>query len=349
MAGSIFCRRLFLSSVSKFRPVRSLSTVETKFHNYQNVEMYLLEALSGFKNCLQSENSNKLSTIYEHYLNSTGKFFRPLLVGGVSMCCNTRSHINWGQQKLAFITEMIHTASLIHDDIVDNADIRRKSPSTNSMFGNVGSVFAGNLLMSRASIDLARLNNPLVIKILSQVIEDLVTGELMQLGLKKTADERINYYLSKTFKKTASLMAHSCQAASVLGDSESTGQADACFEFGRNVGLAFQLADDLMDFISSTQTDKPVNADLSMGLATAPVLFAALQHSELNTLIMRRFTEPGDVFLAREMVLNSTGIEDTRQLINNHIHSAQHALNFFEDTEPKGYLLGLVNTIVKKL
>ena len=349
MAANIVCRRLFSNLVlkSNYRSVRALAT-EIQFRN-ENVELYLFDTLSGFQNCLQLESSTKLATIYQHYLNSTGKFFRPLLVGGVSMCCNSESHINSSQQKLAFITEMIHTASLIHDDIVDNADIRRKSPTTNLVFGNIGSVFAGNLLMSRASIELARLNNAVVIKILSQVIEDLVTGELMQLGLKKTADERINHYLTKTFKKTASLMAYSCQAASVLSNDVKEGQTDACFEFGRNVGLAFQLADDLRDFISSTQTDKPVNADLTMGLATAPVLFAALQHSELNTLIMRRFTHPEDVLRAREMVLNSSGIEDTRQLINNHIHSAQMSLNFFADSEARGYLLGLVGTIVKRL
>merc|ERR1712122_268059 len=144
-------------------------------------------------------------------------------------------------------------------------------------------------------------------------------------------------------------MAHSCQAASILSNDVKIGQTEACFEIGRNVGLAFQLADDLLDFISCTQTDKPVNADLTMGLATAPGLFAALQHAELNTLIMRRFNEPGDVNRAREMVLNSTGVEDTRQLINNHIESAQMSLNCFEDSEAKRYLLGLVDTIVKRL
>ncbi len=113
------------------------------------------------------------------------------------------------------------------------------------------------------------------------MIEDLVKGEFMQLGTRDSAEERFVHYMSKTFKKTASLFAHSCQAVARLTSPRCSPVVERiAFEYGRNLGLAFQLMDDLLDFIAeSSNIGKPVMADLKLGLATAPVLFAARQVS----------------------------------------------------------------------
>jgi geranylgeranyl pyrophosphate synthase len=207
------------------------------------------------------------------------------------------------QRRLAEITELIHTASLLHDDVIDNAVTRRSSNSANTQFGNKMAVLAGDFLLGRASVALARLRNPEVIELLATVIANLVEGEFMQL--KNTAsdesypvftDETITYYLQKTYLKTASLISKSCRAAALLGHNNTPETVEAAYSYGRNLGLAFQLVDDMLDYtVSSTQFGKPAGADLELGLATAPLLFAWKHNPELGALVGRKFGQEGDV------------------------------------------------------
>ncbi|PIK56840.1 putative decaprenyl-diphosphate synthase subunit 1-like [Apostichopus japonicus] len=190
-------------------------------------------------------------------------------------------------------------------------------------FVKVSAILAGDYVLARASMSLARIGNPEVVIMLSQVIEDLVRGEFMQLGSKENENERFSHYLTKTYKKTASLIANSSKARitktpkkelmfpcsvmfflTIQGGcfrSVLRGFCQVAYEYGRNIGMAFQLIDDILDFTSTDETlGKPTVADLRLGLATAPVLFAALKQPELNAMIMRRFEVEGDVEKARE-------------------------------------------------
>ena len=206
------------------------------------------------------------------------------------------------QRRLAEITELIHTASLLHDDVIDHSVSRRGSPSANLEFGNKMAVLAGDFLLGRASVSLARLRNSEVIELLATVIANLVEGEFMQL--KNTArDERspkwsedaLTYYLQKTYLKTASLISKSCRAAAILGGSDAA-TVEAAYSYGKNIGLAFQLVDDMLDYTrSAKELGKPAGADLQLGLATAPLLFAWKSMPELGALVGRKFEEEGDV------------------------------------------------------
>lgn len=206
------------------------------------------------------------------------------------------------QRRLAEITELIHTASLLHDDVIDLSDSRRGAPSANTTFGNKMAVLAGDFLLGRASVALARLRDPEVIELLATVIANLIEGEFMQL--KNTAldeknpkfnEEAITYYLQKTYLKSASLISKSCRAAALLGECEQS-VVEAAYAYGRNLGLAFQLVDDMLDYtISGTELGKPAGADLELGLATAPLLFAWRTRPELGKLVGRRFAQEGDV------------------------------------------------------
>jgi hexaprenyl-diphosphate synthase len=206
------------------------------------------------------------------------------------------------QRRLAEITELIHTASLLHDDVIDHSTTRRSAPSANTMFGNKMAVLAGDFLLGRASVALARLRDPEVIELLATVIANLVEGEFMQL--KNTAqderepiwsEETISYYLQKTYLKSASLISKSCRAAALLGEC-APNVVDAAYSYGRNLGLAFQLVDDMLDYtISGSELGKPAGADLELGLATAPLLFAWRNRPELGKLVGRKFAEEGDV------------------------------------------------------
>lgn len=206
------------------------------------------------------------------------------------------------QKRLAEIIEMIHTASLLHDDVIDNADSRRGRMSGNLEFGNKLAVLAGDFLFGRASVCLARLRDPEVVELISTIIANLVEGEFMQLKNTATdytspefAKQTMEYYLQKSYLKTASLISKSCRSAALLGGATKE-VADAAYNYGRNLGLAFQIVDDLLDFtVTRVELGKSSGVDLKLGLATAPVLFAFEKYPELGPMIERQFDEPGDV------------------------------------------------------
>jgi hexaprenyl-diphosphate synthase len=206
------------------------------------------------------------------------------------------------QRRLAEITELIHTASLMHDDVIDHSVSRRSAPSANIEFGNKMAVLAGDFLLGRASVALARLRDPEVTELLATVIANLVEGEFMQL--KNTArdeknpawtEDTVEYYLQKTYLKSASLISKSCRAAAILGGSTPE-VVEAAYLYGKNLGLAFQLVDDMLDYtVSEAELGKPAGADLELGLATAPLLFAWKENRSLGKLVGRKFSQPGDV------------------------------------------------------
>jgi hexaprenyl-diphosphate synthase len=206
------------------------------------------------------------------------------------------------QRRLAEITELIHTASLLHDDVIDHSVSRRGAPSANLEFGNKMAVLAGDFLLGRASVALARLRDAEVVELLATVIANLVEGEFMQLR-NTASDERnpvytedtLTYYLQKTYLKTASLISKSCRAAALLGGADEK-TVDAAYAYGKNLGLAFQLVDDMLDYTRcEKELGKPAGADLELGLATAPLLFAWKTMPELGALVGRKFGGEGDV------------------------------------------------------
>jgi hexaprenyl-diphosphate synthase len=206
------------------------------------------------------------------------------------------------QRRLAEITETIHTASLFHDDVIDHSESRRGAASVNLQFGNKMAVLGGDFLLARASVALARLRHPEVIELLATVIANLVEGEFMQLKNTQRDEAHpsynegvLTYYLQKTYLKTASLISKSCRATAILGGADQN-TVEAAYAYGKNLGLAFQLVDDMLDY-TRTRKDlgKPAGADLELGLATAPLLFAWRSNPELGALVGRKFSGEGDV------------------------------------------------------
>ncbi|OOF98553.1 hypothetical protein ASPCADRAFT_393993 [Aspergillus carbonarius ITEM 5010] len=259
------------------------------------------------------------------------------------------------QRRLAEITELIHTASLLHDDVIDNAVTRRSFTSANLQFGNKMAVLAGDFMLGRASVALARLRDPEVIELMSTVITNLVEGEFMQL--KNTAadeknpvftDDTLSYYLQKTYLKTGSLISKSCRSTAVLGHSVPE-VVEAAYQYGRNLGLAFQLVDDMLDYtVSEAELGKPAGADLELGLATAPLLFAWKEYPELGPLVGRKFSQAGDVQKAREFVIKADGVEQTRILAQEYADKAIAAISDFPDSEAKAGLAQMCEKTMKR-
>ncbi|XP_074049141.1 all trans-polyprenyl-diphosphate synthase PDSS1 isoform X2 [Macrotis lagotis] len=296
--------------------------------------------------------TTELKEMCEYYFDGRGKAFRPIVVVLMARACNVHHNnchdVQASQRTIALIAEMIHTASLVHDDIIDDASSRRGKHTVNQIWGEKKAVLAGDFILSAASVALARIGNATIVSVLTQVIEDLVRGEFLQLGSKENENERFAHYIDKTFKKTASLLANSCKAVSILGCPDPVVH-EIAFQYGKNVGIAFQLIDDVLDFTSCTdQLGKPTATDLKLGLATGPVLFACQQFPEMNAMIMRRFSSPGDVERARQYVLQSDGVQQTTYLAQQYCHKAIREISKLRPSPERDALIQLTEIVLTR-
>ena len=287
--------------------------------------------------------NNKVSSETNTNSNDGSLFSQPLV--------QQRQDLPQAQRRLAEISEMIHTASLFHDDVIDGSDTRRGMPSVHTVFGNKMAILAGDYLLARASICLARLRHLEVVETMSTVIEHLVRGEVMQIRGTSSSEgknENMVYYLKKNFFKTGSLMANSCKSAALLADCPPA-LVDASYRYGKHVGMAFQLVDDVLDFEGSVSSmGKPTLSDLKAGLATAPVMFSARVFPELEEMMDRKFKEEGDVERARELVFQSDGLEQTKHLARLHAEFAMEALLELDDGVHRDALINLAYKVVSR-
>ncbi len=271
----------------------------------------------------------------EYLFGTKGKRVRPAIVLLMAKATMPDGEITEKHRRLAEITEMIHTASLVHDDVVDESDLRRGVPTVHSRFNNRVAVLAGDFLFAQSSWHLANLDNLAVVKLLSEVIMDLAEGEIQQ-GLNGfDTSLSIEAYLEKSYYKTASLIANSSKAAGCLS---------------RHIGLAFQIVDDILDFTASTETlGKPAGSDLISGNLTAPALFALEEKPYLEVLIEREFAQAGDLEQALALVEDSQGIERSQALATQHAQQAVQYLAALPHSESRQALIDLADYVLSRL
>lgn len=282
-----------------------------------------------------------LSAAAEHLFGAGGKRLRPAIVLLISRATMLDQEITPRHRRLAEITEMIHTASLVHDDVVDESEMRRGVPTVHSMLGsNRVAILAGDFLFAQSSWYLANLDNLEVVKLLSEVIMDLAAGEIQQ-GLNRFDQNMLlETYLEKSYYKTASLIANSAKSAGLLSD-VSRETSEHLYDYGRHLGLAFQIVDDILDFTGSAEIlGKPAGSDLKSGNLTAPVLFALEEKPYLKVLIEREFAQPDDLEQAIALIQDSHGLERARELAAQH---AQMAVEHIADLPPSECRQALIN------
>ncbi|KAB2601490.1 solanesyl diphosphate synthase 3 [Pyrus ussuriensis x Pyrus communis] len=291
----------------------------------------------------------KLASAAEYFfkMGVEGKRFRPTVLLLMSTALNITvpeppaqlrealsTELRARQQCIAEVTEMIHVASLLHDDVLDDADTRRGVGSLNCVMGNKLAVLAGDFLLSRACVALASLRNTEVVSLLSTVVEHLVTGETMQMTT--TSDQRcsMEFYIQKTYFKTASLISNSCKAIAVLAG-HTTEVATLAYEYGKNLGLAFQLIDDVLDFTgTSASLGKGSLSDIRHGIVTAPILFAMEEFPQLRTVVEQGLdNNPANIELALDYLGRSRGIHRTRELATKHANLAAAAIESLPESE----------------
>ncbi|KAM5537405.1 hypothetical protein V8D89_008924 [Ganoderma adspersum] len=280
------------------------------------------------------------------------------------------------QLRLAQVFEILHVASLLHDDVIDNAETRRGSPSVPSVFGNRRAILAGDFLLGRAMRLVGTLGSPEVMTLVAEVFCTLVEGELLQAGYIDTSlgtgadlddttdlpsvvqdptkDEVVaalwRQYLQKTYMKTASLFSRAMECCVILGGA-TAGEPwrAAAVSYGECLGMAFQIIDDLLDFEGDhRKLGKPAHGDLKLGLVTAPVFFALQEDETLRPRVLRRFEAPGDVEATAESVRKTQALGRTRGLAECYGMKAREALDVLPDSAAKAALVELTFAILAR-
>ncbi len=255
-----------------------------------------------------------VNQIAQYIISAGGKRIRPRLV---LLFANALGYSSDQQYTLAATVEFIHTATLLHDDVVDESSLRRGRQTANAMFGNAASVLVGDFLYSRAFQMMVSVNRMRVLEVLADATNVIAEGEVLQLMNMHDPDLAVDDYLRVIRFKTAKLFEASARLGAVLAG-PSPAMEEACADYGRALGTAFQLVDDLLDYDGEThELGKNVGDDLREGKPTLPLLVAMARGNDVERGLIRHAIEHGEVTRLPEVVavVRRTGALDaTREL-----------------------------------
>jgi octaprenyl-diphosphate synthase len=291
-----------------------------------------------------SENLNPLldlvSKTASHILFSGGKRLRPILTVLSARLCGYSDHF---AKKISTVFEYLHAATLLHDDLVDGATVRRGSPVAHSIWGNSTAVLVGDFLLARALSIASETGRPKVIKIISRITENMSQGEIHQLMRKGNIDLSESEYLEIITRKTAVLIQGSCRVGAILAKASEKDEK-ALSDYGFNLGLAFQMADDLLDYTANpVSLGKEIGADLKEGKLTLPVIRALgvanpKDQSQMKAIIRNEQFSAEEFRILVDMLNQYDGIQYTRKLAVERIDAAKAALSVFQPTEIRNLL-----------
>lgn len=290
-----------------------------------------------------------INTIGEHIISSAGKRLRPALV---LLSSGLFGPVSTQQHQLAAVIEFIHTATLLHDDVVDESDMRRGKRTANHVFGNAASVLVGDFLYSRAFQMMVSLNNMRVMEILSDATNTIAEGEVLQLLNLHNANVTEEAYLRVIHYKTAKLFEAAARLGVVMSDRYNVADEEALGLYGMHLGTAFQLVDDVLDINGDEEKiGKNLGDDLSEGKPTLPLLYAMHQSDTSQAAIIRKAIEQGgadDVPAVLEAVLASNATEYVLGVAKKEADLACAAIADFADSEYKSAMLALATFAVSR-
>jgi len=289
-----------------------------------------------------------VENIGQYIVDAGGKRLRPLLVLLVAKAMNYQ-----GQRHtdLAAIIEFIHTATLLHDDVVDLSSLRRGRATANAKWGNAPSVLVGDFLYSRAFQMMVDIGNMDIMSILSDTTNTIAEGEVQQLVNAKDPHVDEPRYMSVIHKKTAALFEAACETAAVMAEAEQV-QRRAAKIYGFHLGIAFQLIDDVLDYDGKAEDlGKNVGDDLAEGKPTLPLIFTMAKGSSAESQLIRDAISQGGLEQLSDIlaaVRTSGGLEYTREQAKQHVAMAKNALAGFSESPLKTALLELAGFAVER-
>ena len=285
-----------------------------------------------------------------HLIASGGKRLRPMLTLGAAKLVGYEGNRH---AKLAACVEFIHTATLLHDDVVDESDLRRGQDSANVIWGNKPSVLVGDFLFSRAFELMVEDGSLKVLKILSSASSIIAEGEVLQLMTANDTETTEDDYLKVIDGKTAALFAAACQVAAIVAERPER-EEDALASFGRNLGMAFQLVDDALDYSARQATlGKTIGDDFREGKITLPVILAFRRGDEQDREFWRKAMEEGDqnegdLERGQALMTKTNALTDTIDRARHYGSRARDALAIFKESEAKHALVDIVDFCIQR-
>ena len=296
-----------------------------------------------FENALDSE-VRLINSISKYMIRNKGKNIRPILTILSARLCGEPTLNSY---KAAAMMELLHVATLIHDDVVDDATLRRGKPSVNRVWKNKLSILMGDFILSKALINMVGLRDFDALEQISITAEKLSAGEILQIEKSITRSMTEEVYFEMIGQKTASLIATSCELGAITTTKKDNDRA-ATHTFGQNLGLAFQIKDDLFDLLGSeSDTGKNSGGDVKQNMVTLPLIFSKanmsrLEYRELKKLLRTKNKNRTIIKKISDMVEEAGGIDYAKKKLDEFSELAVNAINVYPESEVKTSLIDLV-------
>jgi len=287
---------------------------------------------------------NLIHKMTDYHIKSGGKRIRPLLTLGSAKLCGYKDGNR--DVNLAACVELIHNATLLHDDVIDNSDIRRGVKTANSVWGNQSSILVGDYLLSRCFEMMVEDGSPEILKLLSSTSSRIAQGEVLQLEYKGEIDLLEETYFNIINMKTAALFGAATRVGACLGN-KSKKEKDALESYGKNIGLAFQIADDALDYFSTKKIfGKEIGKDFYEGKTTLPliIIFQRANSEERNFLreIFKKKKRNEDDFSETLALINKyKAVEATFKRAEYYVNISYDSLGIFQNSLEKKVLQNL--------
>jgi octaprenyl-diphosphate synthase len=285
-----------------------------------------------------------------HIVAAGGKRLRPMLTLAAARLCGYQGHRH---VALASCVEFIHTATLLHDDVVDDSDLRRGLATANSVWGNKASVLVGDFLFSRAFQVMVGDGSLKVLEILSNASAVIAEGEVLQLVTSNDTEASEQAYLDVIRRKTAALFAAACRIGAVVADRPKA-EEEALESYGLNLGIAFQLIDDVLDYSAKqAELGKTIGDDFREGKITLPVILAFRRGDERERTFWRRALESldqqeADLAHGIELMERHGALRDTVARASHYGAIARDALGLFPESSEKRALLDVIDFCIER-
>ena len=296
-----------------------------------------------FKEALNSE-VKLINSISGYLLKNRGKNIRPIMT---LLCARLCGNPTKNTYKAAVMMELLHVATLIHDDIVDDAKIRRGKPSIKHIWKNKISVLMGDFILSKALINMVGLKDFDALDLISRTAEKLSAGEIMQIEKSLTRNMPKNVYYDMINQKTASLIAASCELGAITTTKVSTDRKST-FDYGENLGMAFQIKDDLFDFLGSeNQTGKDHGGDVKKNMLTLPLIYSIENASRtgrnrIKSLVRKKKKSVKILKEINDIIYDSGGFDYAKKKLDEFSDKATDSISSYADSEIKKSLINLV-------
>jgi octaprenyl-diphosphate synthase len=286
----------------------------------------------------------------EFIAGAGGKRLRPILL---LMAARLAGYRGPRAVRMGCVVELLHTATLIHDDVVDQAPLRRGRPSANARWGDDASILVGDHLYSKSFALMVRDGDARVLETLARATVSMTEAEVFQLERKRSGSTSEADYLRIITQKTASFMSACCRIGALLGRCEAE-QVEGLTRYGLDIGIAFQISDDSLDFVADqARLGKAIGADLKEGKRTLPLIAtleraASHERDRVQALLTGRALGPDEIEEIRRVVVKYEGVDYALERAHGYAQTAKEALCAFEDSEDKETLALIADFVVDR-